>query len=392
MRIAVNAMPSSGYGGITYLRNILPVLEQSEDDHVWFVYAQTETLAKIAFPAHKIVFREIPSSGIVGRLIAEQFRLPALMRRDRIDLVYTANNPDLFLAPRPRVIAIRYTEPFVYRSFYNSFSKRVRCAALYALTKLSLRTSDHVVCVSEYARRIAGADRPALAGKTSIVHHGLGRPFRPGGRRPDWAPEEYLFTSAKMIGYSNLIALVEAYAVCRSAGLDDPLFIAGGPHDRNYESELKQRVRELGLEQYVTFLGYISAESMAAGMANAKVFVFGSLLEACPNTLLEALGCGAATVASDTAPNREVAGEAVAWCDGRNPASIAAAILRTARNETYRRLLKARALVQSSQYSWRKTADNLIAVLERVRQTADSTVWAGSEPPTVELSKAGPST
>ena len=257
MRIAINAMPSSGYGGITYLRNILPVLEQRDDMHIWFVYGQRSTLDKVIFPAHKIIFREIPSGHVAGRLIAEHFRLPAEMRRDRIDLVYTANNPDLFLAPRPRVIAIRYTEPFVYRDFYNSFSKQVRCAILYALTKLSLRTSDHIICVSDYARRIAGADAPRFQGKTSVVYHGLGEPFRPGRRRPDWAPDDFLFTSAKMIGYSNLITLVEAYAICRGAGLLFPLFIAGGAHDHNYELTLKRRVADLGLDEWVTFLGYV---------------------------------------------------------------------------------------------------------------------------------------
>ena len=71
---------------------------------------------------------------------------------------------------------------------------------------------------------------------------------------------------------------------------------------------------------------------------------------------------------------------------------MAEAVLRTARNETYRRLLKARALVHSAQYSWRKTANNLVSVLERIGRSADSLLWAASEEPAVELSEAGPST
>lgn len=376
MRIAVNAMPSSGYGGLTYLRQMLPVLDRRRDPHLWFVYGRPATLEKIRFEARKIVFREVrPRGGLAGRLVAEQLQLPALMRADKIDLVYTANNPDLVLAPRPRVIAIRYTEPFLYREFYNSLPKRVRCAVLRLMTAVSLRTADHILCVSDYARRVAGAGRPPLVEKTTVVHHGLGAPFTPGRPAPRWAPPEFLFTSAKMIGYSNLLRLAEAYAILRARGLSEPLLVAGGPHDARYERLLRARVAELDLQSHMHFLGYVDAASMAGAMANARVFIFSSLLEACPNTLIEAMGCGAAIVASDTEPNREVAGEAVAWCDGHSVEAMAEAIWEVARREDYRLALREKALAQAARFSWEKTADGLVGVLERTYRAWRQTAW-----------------
>lgn len=371
MKIAINAMPSSGYGGITYLRQILPALDRRDDPHEWFVYGRRATLERIGFAARKIRFREVaPKGGVAGRLLAEQIGLPLRMRADGIDIVYTANNPDLFLAPRPRVIAIRYTEPFLYNEFYNSLPKKLRCAVLRWLTSLSLRTADHILCVSEYARRVAGAGRPPLVEKTSVVHHGLGEPFRPGRPEPPWADGGFLFASAKMIGYSNLDRLAEAYAICRRRGLREPLLVAGGPHDARYERALKRRVAELGLSESMRFLGYVDAETMAAAMAHARVFIFSSLLEACPNTLIEAMGCGAAIVASDTEPNREVAGDAVLWCNGRSAEAMAEAILAAARSEALRAAFRERALRQAARFSWDRTAARLVDVLERVRQSA----------------------
>ena len=379
MNIAINAMPSSGYGGITYLRHVLPVLDRRADAHRWFVYGRKETLGKIRFPARKVSFREVrPKGGVVGRLLAEQLQLPALMRKDAVEVVYTANNPDLFFAPRPRVIAIRYTEPFVYREFYNSFSKKVRCAALRALTRISLETCDHILCVSDYARRIAGASKAPLAAKTSVVHHGLGEPFRPDREAPEWAAGEFLFTSAKMIGYSNLLNVAEAYKICREAGLGAPLFVAGGPHDASYERALNRRVAELGLGCAVRFLGYVDHRSMAGAMANARVFIFGSLLEACPNTLIEAMGCGAAIVASDTEPNREVAADAVAWCNGHSAEDMARAILDVARREDLRAALRGKAREQASRFSWERTADGLVQVLERAWRSSRNAAWSAA--------------
>lgn len=369
MRIAINAMPSTGYGGITYLRNMLSVLEKRDDSHQYHVYGRPETIEKIRFPAERIVFREVGAGGgIGGRLWKEHIRMPALFRRDGIDVVYTANNTDLFLAPRPRVIAIRYTEPFVYRDYYNSFWKRVRCRALRVLTHLSLQTADHVVCVSRYARRLAVGPDAAVLSKTSVIHHGLGTPFTPEAARPPWAPPEYLFSSAKMVGYSNLHTLVEAYARLRSRGIGLPLLIAGGAHDNNYERSVRRQISNLRIEDKVKFLGYVDPAEMAGGMAHARAFVFSSLLEACPNTLIEALGCGAAIVASDTEPNREVAGDAVAWCDGRNATSMALAVSRVCHDDVYHGILRRKARQHAAEYTWEATAERLVRLLERVAE------------------------
>ncbi|MBZ5653497.1 MAG: glycosyltransferase, partial [Acidobacteriia bacterium] len=113
------------------------------------------------------------------------------------------------------------------------------------------------------------------------------------------------------------------------------------------------------------FAGYVPLQRMASLYAHAAVFVFSSLLEACPNTLIEAMGCGAAIVASDTEPNREVAGSAVIWCDGREPGDMARAMLETVRNRAINAKLRAAASERSKRFSWERSADELVKALER---------------------------
>ena len=365
MRIAINAMPSSGYGGITYLRQLLPVLDRRQDDHQWLVYGRAQTIEQIRFDTSKVLFREMgPAGGMLGRLLWEQGALPAILRRDGVDLVFTANNTDLFFAPRPRVIAIRYTEPFVYREFYNSFSKRVRCIALKWLSLASLRSCNEVVFVSEYARRLAFEGRELQWKRSTVIRHGVGEPFRPSCERPSTLPPEFLFTSAKMIGYSNLAALVEAYALCRRRGVKAPLLIAGGPHDESYEAEVRGSISRLALDDSVRLLGYIGPRLMAALYAHSSVFIFSSLLEACPNTLIEALACGAAIVAAPTEPNREVAADAVFWFQGNSPLQIADAIERVYTDPQLAAGMRRRALERADRFSWQETADRLVETLE----------------------------
>lgn len=380
MNIAIDVMPNTGYGGITYLRNLLPKLEQREDDCRWFVYARKVTLEKIRFPSKRVVFREVKVyGGFIGSLFVEHLLLPIRFRKDRIDVVYAANNCDLFLAPRPRVIAVRNVEPFVYQDYFNSWKKRLRCAALGYLSRWSLRSADRVVTVSEYAQQVAAEGDDEIVAKSVVIPHGIGEPFSPGRERPSWAPERYIFTSARMIGYSNLHTLIEAYGICRKRGMDCPLLIAGGGHDPVYERRVKTRIKSLGIEADVRFLGYVDRETMAGLMPNATVFVFGSLLEACPNTLLEALRSGSAVVASATKPNREFGADSVVWCDGTDPLAMANAIHQVVTSESYSRILRRKAVRRAALYSWESTADSLVRLLKQVH--GDSQMVMESELP-----------
>lgn len=368
MRVGINALPIYGYGGLTYLKNLLPVLDARQDEHRWYVYGRRVTLDQIRFPARKIVFRQVASSGgLLGRVLREQLWLPWLFERDRIDVVYTANNVDLFLARQPTVIAIRNVEPFLHTAYFNSFPQRLRCRLLGWLSGWSLRTSDGIVCVSRFAARVAASRASGATEKMVVVYHGCKRPAWPPAR-PARAPLRYLFSSARMAGYANLLTLVEAYGYCRRLGVVEPLFIAGGDHDQGYRRRVEERMRQLELEGSVHLLGYLSHDEFLQWVAHCQVFIFPSLLEACPNTLLEAMASGCAIVASDTEPARELAREAVCWCDGTSPESMASAILRVLRDPAYAAGLAWKALQQSRQFHWASTAEQLVRVLERVHQ------------------------
>ncbi|MBM3892130.1 MAG: glycosyltransferase family 4 protein, partial [Verrucomicrobia bacterium] len=73
------------------------------------------------------------------------------------------------------------------------------------------------------------------------------------------------------------------------------LLIGTGP----LRNQLQRRVRELGLEAHVEFLGYQPHEKLAQYLAAGDVFVLTSLAEGLPVSILEAMACGTAVVASN---------------------------------------------------------------------------------------------
>ena len=97
----------------------------------------------------------------------------------------------------------------------------------------------------------------------------------------------------------------------------------------------------------------------------AKLFLFTSLLEACPNTLIEAMSMGCVVVSSDRPPMREIAGESVLYFRSEDPADLADKIhdaygMAEEAASRYRSAAHGRSLG----FSWKESAHRLVSVLE----------------------------
>ena len=92
----------------------------------------------------------------------------------------------------------------------------------------------------------------------------------------------------------NIDLLIDAMAHVRSVGAR-LLLVGNGPH----REELERHVRELGLQDKVTFAGYLEPGEVAAAYATADAFFFASTSETQGLVIAEAMACGLPVVAVD---------------------------------------------------------------------------------------------
>ncbi len=379
MNIAINAMLAGGDGSIDYLRHILPAMEAQSAKHSWFVYGSLETLETIRFPSARVVFRPVEASaGLAARLIQTHLRLPRLLREDRIDLVFSPDNLDLFFAPRPRVVALRDADRLLANRFPASLPERLRRFVKRWFTRRSLEAADRVVFSSEFARRMATGASPRCEMKSVTFPDGVANPSTVPGQRPDWVPDEYLLVTTGITTYANLQTVISAYCICREKGLHIPLLLTGTVGADSCARKIRKQVGKLGLGPHVDFLEHLTARELEPLMAGAKAIIHSSALENSSTMLLAAMRNGAAVVAVDTPPAREIAGDAVLWCDEDDVWTMAHNVLRICRNESYRRILQRRALHHAKDYSWESTAASLVNLFE---QTSRSTHLHAAAPP-----------
>lgn len=122
------------------------------------------------------------------------------------------------------------------------------------------------------------------------------------------AEESYFLFVGNLKKDKGVLDLIEAYKEYRNSGGQLPLFYIGsGPEGHR----LKQRTLELGLNDFVTFLGAMPHEQVAAYVRQCSSLILPSYHEGVPNVLLEAANCGVPVIATKVGGIPEVVEENV---------------------------------------------------------------------------------
>ena len=140
--------------------------------------------------------------------------------------------------------------------------------------------------------------------------------------------------------------------------------VGSGPLSRYYRSHLPDDVADS-----VAFTGRVSGEVLASQYAAADVFCSPAMGgESFGIVLIEAMAAGAAVVASDIAGYRDVVSDGATGLLVRrgDPDSIAAAIIRLARDDGLRRRLIESARSDVRRYSWDRITGEILDVYESV--------------------------
>ena len=192
----------------------------------------------------------------------------------------------------------------------------------------------HVIGNGVQADRFAAAAGPAGAADRAAWRDRLGR---------------YVLAVGGIEPRKGTLDLVEAVALARDRLPGVRLVVAGGEtlfDYRAYRAQVDARAAQLGVEPVV--LGPVEHDRLPALVAAAQVFAFPSTKEGFGLAAMEALAGGVAVVARDLPVLREVFGGAVRY--GRDPASLADALVAAASGPDGRRAAAGRALAGSA--SW----------------------------------------
>jgi len=376
IRVLVNGIHAKSGGGVTYLRNIIPLLaEDPELELHLFLHREQFQLFGVLDERVRLHLLDFPN-GFFSNLIWEQVVLPILAKSMSVDVTLSPANYGPLFAPR-QIIMLRNSLAVAGRE--TRIFKRLYWAGLALMTGLSLLTCRRAVAVSDYARNaLTFRMGNFFHKKVSVVHHGVKEIFAPSD---DVVRQDYLLTVSDIYVQKNLHTLIAALALVRQDHPNLKLRIAGKANDKGYEAEVRDAIARMDLEDAVEFLGEKSTEELVDLYRACALFVFPSTVETFGNPLVEAMSCGAPIASSNTAAMPEILGEAAHFFNPLDEHAMASCISGLLNDETACQDLSARSIARSSNFSWRETAQKTADVIKMVAPVRERQVAVAEAAP-----------
>jgi glycosyltransferase involved in cell wall biosynthesis len=239
------------------------------------------------------------------------------------------------------------------------------------LLNVAARVADAIVTVSHSARRDLLRLHGVAPERVTVVHEAAGPGFEPIADRSRLArirmryalPERFVLYVGAIEPRKNLPRLMDAFAAARARGMPHEL-VCVGPYGWS-SRDLYEQIDRLGLRRVVHFTGYVPVEDLPVIYNLGELFVFPSLYEGFGLPVVEAMACGTPVITANTSSLEEIAGGAAETVDPHDTDALSAAMTVVAGDGERRRDLSARGLARAREFSWSRTARQMLGLYAR---------------------------
>ncbi|PUE59628.1 hypothetical protein B9Z44_08605 [Limnohabitans curvus] len=360
MKIVINALSARLGGGQTYLKNLLAHLPEYPDLSI-LIYAPDS----LCLPDSHQIRRgstNWPTDNPILRTLWEKFVLPRILVKENAQILFCPGGIITSCVPSgcKTVTMFRNMIPFdpVALARVPLGLQKLRNVILKQIMLRSMATADLTIFISDYARSII-KDLTHIRNPVTIPH-GINNIFRTHSQkllRPSWLPiGEYLLYVSRFDVYKHQLEVVEGFAAMPQVLSSGYKLLLVGELDEVLVRRVKDLARQKGLEDQILVVGPIDYGDLPAAYHHAKVNLFASSCENCPNILLEALGAGRPVLSSDVMPMPEFGANAVSYFSPTDPKSICEALIQVLENENISKALARAAARRSEEFDWISTS------------------------------------
>lgn len=294
--------------------------------------------------------------------------VPRYLSRAKIDLFHGAN----FVLPKlvncKKVVTVHDISfvriPAAYGSIYRRYMR--------LQTTQSLRRADVVITGSKQALDDIVKEFKVHRERIVVIHHGISEEFHSKYdqeylnrvRLELNLSERYILHVGVVEVKKNIDGLLQASAPLIKNRTVDAVVLAG--REGLGADEIRRRVKTLGLEGGVRFLGFVPQSLLPGVYIGAEVVVFPSLYEGFGMPVLEAMACGTPVVTSNISSLPEVAGDAALLVAPDNLEELQQALVRVLSDERLRASLREKGLQRALEFTWEKAVTKHIEVYREV--------------------------
>lgn len=371
MRIGIDAriLQRQKRGIANYVYQLIHHIVQLDAQHEYYLYVMSSFEHNVPRGEYQPVldsFAEYPNVRVVNidapnGFIWEQFRLPKAVCDDRLDLLHMTMNRAPYRCPCPCIATVHdMMEMTFFDSFFRTcadlrgrfYEWRVGWYITYMYYYLFPRCA-HIITVSNSSKNDIMRMLKIPASRITVIYEAAGAEYT----AQDVEKQPYLFALGGM-GHKNTPAVMHAFARLPDALKQTHQLVIQGtyPHLQALADALNEPNIVLRASDFT--------RSIADMYRTAIGFVYVSLYEGFGLPALEAMACGTPVIASNCGSIPEITGDAALKVDPENVDSIADTMKLLLTDSHLRNQLKISGLHRASQFSWKKTAAEHLAVYQ----------------------------
>lgn len=380
-RIGIDVTPAVTQGGGIgrYTRELVRALvktnSQDEREYVLFSAKQPPELP-VPDPVPKgpnITYRQAPLNHKWLYRLWYRLKIPAPVQlfTGQLDLFYS---PDFVLPPVSGEIPTLLTvHDLSFVHFPDAFTPAL-VRYLNRVVPRSINQASHILADSQVTKDDLINIWTVPPQKITVLYSGVSQAFRPtiGEERISNVREKYglgdwpfLISVGTLQPRKNYEMLIQAFKPVAEKS-DLRLLIAGGKGW--LFDQMLAGVEAQGLGNRVLFLGFVDDSDLPTLYSEATLFLFASLYEGFGLPLLEAMACGVPVITSNVSSLPEVAGEAAVQLPPDSPTLWTSTMLELLEDESWRTELVAAGFRRAQQFTWSKSARQLLTIIERTME------------------------
>jgi len=173
-----------------------------------------------------------------------------------------------------------------------------------------------------------------------------------------------LLTVGRLSATKRLALLIEVVELLLRQGCEVRLTVVGGGA---LKADLEQTVKQKGLSSAVHLVGRVESEEMPQAYRRHDIFISASMQEGMSNAMLEAMASGLPIVTTRCEGVDELIADNGIVVDDPQPAALAAAIEKLARDRTTLAAMSLAARKRAEDFGWDRVAESYLRLYAEVR-------------------------
>ncbi len=365
MTIAIEAQrifrPNKHGMDFVALETIRELQKRNDDNKYFVIVAPGEDRCLVESANLSIIELKCPTY-----LFWEQVALPRIVKKLKVDILHCTSNTAPIRCSIPLVLTLHdiiYLEPRQQRSpsLYQEMGWHYR---RFVVPRI-LKKCKKIITVSQFeCNRIRHALNIPSA-RITAIYNGYNTYFRQQSDinmdivRKYIPQNDFLFFLGNTDPKKNAARTLKAYHLyLEKSSIKRPLLIADLKEE--YIDSLLQQEGISAIKPHLYFPGYIANRDLATLYNAAFAFLYPSLRESFGIPILEAMACGIPIITGNTSAMPEIAGPGALIVDPYKPEEISDVLLKLETDSTLYQKQKEYGLLRAQQFSWEKTANELV--------------------------------